>query len=391
MIKRLLFKHQNKTQLYIAIIGSFLGLLFLIISVHYLIRITEFGAGEEIIGKNTLIIQKKVTNFSTTALGKNHFSAAEIEYIKDHDFITQAAPIENNNFGVSLQTDSELVPYFRSDIFVQSFSPEFLDFDPKTWKWDEGDEFVPIVLPRDFLVMLNTFASAKGIPQVSEDLAKSIGFKFTLYNDTKKEWQKAKIIGFTSEVSSILIPQEFMDYGNLNFPTNVPSKITQLLVNIKDGRFGEFQKVMKERGLEAKESAMIVGKLKSIATLLFSITIGISCFVIFLSGLVFVQYSQLILSKNDYTITTLMRIGLSPKKLIQSISYFFIVLFTSIMIASAVVFIAIKLLIDTALANSGVTISSDYTLLSFASVALVLVVYAITTYFNAQREVLKKR
>jgi len=391
MIKKLLFKHQNKTQLYIAVIGSFLGLLFLLISVHYLIRVTEFGAGEEIIGKNTLIIQKKVTNFSSTALGKNDFSTSEINYLKEHDFITQVAPIENNSFGVSLQTDSELVPYFRSDIFVQSFSPEFLDFDAITWGWTEGDEFVPIVLPRDFLVMLNTFASAKGIPQVSEDLAKSIGFKFTLYNDTKKEWQKAKIIGFTSEVSSILIPKEFMDYGNLNFPSNVPSKTTQVLVNIKDGRFGEFQKVMKERSLEAKESAMIVGKLKSIATFLFSVTVGISCFVIFLSGLVFVQYSQLILSKNQYTITTLMRIGTSPKKLVQTISYYFIWLFTAVMISSIIGFIGVKFMIDIALSNSGVAISNNFTLLSFVSVNIVLILYAIITYFNTQREVVKKR
>src|SRR5690554_7503621 len=71
--------------------------------------------------------------------------------------------------------------------------------------------------------MLNTFASAKGIPQVSDDLAKTIGFKFTLYNDEKKEWEKVKIVGFTNEVSAILVPSSFMEYGNKNFPTSVPA------------------------------------------------------------------------------------------------------------------------------------------------------------------------
>lgn len=387
MIRKILFHFQDRTQLIIAIIGAFLGFTFLITSIHYLIRVNEFGTGAEILGSNTIIVQKKVTNYSSMKLAKTDFSENEIENLQGLPFIEQVEPIKSNSFGVSLQTDSELVPYFRSDVFVQSIDPTFLKVDTTNWKWSPRDEFVPIILPRDFLVMLNTFASAKGIPQVSDEIAQSIGFKFTLYNDKKKEWEKAKIVGFTTEVSSILVPHTFMDYGNKFFPTETPSKITQLMVGVKEGRFGEFEKIMEKRGLESKESSMIVGKLKSIAGTLFSIVMAISIITVFLAGLVLIQYAQLILSKNAYEITTLLRIGYEPKAIIKVVMNYFMRVFAVITLLSVATFTGIKYIIDSLLAKGGIDISSNFTFLSFGAVVLAFIIYTAVNYMSTKKEI----
>lgn len=391
MIRKILFHFQNRTQLIIAIIGAFLGFTFLITSIHYLIRVNEFGTGAEILGSNTIIIQKKITNYSSMKIAKTDFSENEITHLQELPFIEKAEPIKSNSFGVSIQTDSELVPYFRSDIFVQSTDPDFLKVDSNSWKWSPGDSFVPIILPRDFLVMLNTFASAKGIPQVSDEIAQSIGFKFTLYNDSKKEWEKAQIVGFTNEVSSILVPHTFMEYGNKNFPTDTPSKITQLMIDVKEGRFGAFEKIMKKRGLESKESSMIVGKLKSVAGTLFSIVMAISIITVFLAGLVLIQYGQLILSKNAYEITTLLRIGYEPRTIIKVVMNYFMRVFAVISALSVLTFIGIKLIIDNLLAKGGIDISSSITILSLGAVVLAFVIYTVANYFTTKNEILKKR
>lgn len=389
MIKKILFSYQNKTQLIIAMIGSFLGFTFLVTSIHYLIRVNEFGEGEEILGSNTMIIQKKITNFSSMKMTKSDFSDREIESIQNEGFTEALQPILSNSFGVSLQTDSELVPYFRSDVFVQSIDNDFTKIDPEKWKWSPEDDFIPIVLPRDFLVMLNTFASAKGIPQVSDDLAKTIGFKFTLYNDDKKEWKKVKIVGFTNEVSAILVPSSFMEYGNEHFPTSVPAKITQLMLTVKEGRFGEFENYLKKRSLESKENSMIVGKLKSVAGTLFSILIGISIITVFLAGLVLIQYAQLLISRNEYEIRTLLRQGYSPKKVTTTILAYFAKVFAVISIASLAAFAIAKLFIDNLLIKGGIHIEPGYTILSILAVIIAFGIYTVVNYFNAKRGVLK--
>src|SRR5690554_3671128 len=389
MIKKILFGYQNKTQLIIAMLGSFLGFTFLVTSIHYLIRVNEFGEGEDILGSNTMIIQKKINNYNSMKMAKTDFDLREIESIRNESFTESLQPILSNSFGVSLQTDSELVPYFRSDVFVQSLDNEFINIDSEQWQWAPGDEFVPIVLPRDFLVMLNTFASAKGIPQVSDDLAKTIGFKFTLYNDNKKEWEKVKIVGFTNEVSAILVPSSFMEYGNQHFPTNVPAKITQLMLTVKEGRFGEFENYLKKRSLESKENSMIVGKLKSVAGTLFSILIGISIITVFLAGLVLIQYAQLLISRNEYEIRTLLRQGYSPKKVTTTILAYFAKVFAVISIASLAAFAIAKLFIDNLLIKGGIHIEPGYTILSILAVIIAFGIYTVVNYFNAKRGVLK--
>ena len=217
MIQKLLFRNQDRKQLIIAMLGAFMGITFLIASVHYLIRLNEFGQGSEILGPNTIIVQKKVTNSSSLALTKTDFSEREIEKMEKLPFIEKVKPVVSNNFDVSFETADPLVPRFRSDVFIQSVDPTFLDVHSNKWHWKEGDSYVPIIMPRDFLVMLNTFMSASNIPQISDDLAMDIRFKFTVSNQTKKVWVDARIIGFTNEVSSILVPESFMTYGNEHF------------------------------------------------------------------------------------------------------------------------------------------------------------------------------
>ena len=389
MIQKILFKFQSKTQLIVAVIGALIGFTFLVISIHYLIRINEFGKGEEILGDNTLIIQKKVTNFTTLKIARNDFSDRETKDLVAQPFIEKMQPIVNNSFDVSLQTDSDLIPYFRSDIFVQSVDKGFIKVDSDEWEWTQGDPFVPIILPRDFLVMLNTFASAKGIPQISDDLAKSIGFKFTLYNNVKKEFQKAKIVGFTNEVSSILVPQSFMKYGNENFPTTVPAQTTQLMLTVKEGQFGDFENYLHKHLMESKESSMAVGKLKSIAGMLFSILILISTITVFMAGLVLLQYAQLLISKNRYEISVLLRQGYSPKKIIRTIVNYFIKIFAVIIVISFTIFASAKFFIDNLLVQSGINIETNFTFLSIFALLIAFCIYTIVNYFNAKRSVLK--
>ena len=73
MIKKLLFKNQDRKQLLLAAIGALLGMTFLITSAHFLYRINEFGEGSDVLGSNILVVQRKVTSASSFNLSKNDF------------------------------------------------------------------------------------------------------------------------------------------------------------------------------------------------------------------------------------------------------------------------------------------------------------------------------
>ena len=47
MLRKILLRNQSFLQLIIALFGALLGVVFLLVSVHYLIKVTEFGKGSE--------------------------------------------------------------------------------------------------------------------------------------------------------------------------------------------------------------------------------------------------------------------------------------------------------------------------------------------------------
>src|SRR5690554_6251606 len=126
MIEKILFKKQSKVQLYIAILGTFIGFIFLTTSVHFFIRINESKKNEDVLKGKAIVIQKKVSSLSTLNLVKTDFNPDEIEKLNSQDFTLEVQPIINNSFDISIQTDSKLLPYFRSDIFLQAVDARFL-------------------------------------------------------------------------------------------------------------------------------------------------------------------------------------------------------------------------------------------------------------------------
>lgn len=390
MLKKLLFRNQDIKQLVIAVIGSFLGITFLITSIHYLIKVNEFGEGSDILGPNTLIVQKEISNSNTLNLAKTDFSPSEIETLKKEPFILDVKPVISNNFDVSFETADPLVPRFRSDVFIQTVDPKFLDVKSNKWHWEMGDTVVPIILPRDFLVMLNTFMSASGIPQISDDLAKDIRFRFTLSNDTQKEWIDAKIIGFTNEVPSILVPESFMEFGNKKYGIAADQKITQLMISGKESEFGLVEDMVKSRHLESKNSQIVVGRLKSMVGTLIMVVLGISIIAVFVSCLVLIQYAQLMMSRNAYEVRTLLRIGYAPKKIIRAFFFYFIQIFGLVSILGLGMFLFFKYKLDKMFEEGGLYLGKEFTFYSIAALIFAYLLFGIASFFNAKKGIYKQ-
>lgn len=385
MLRKLLFQHQDKRQLIIAVIGAFLGMTFLITSIHYLIKVNDFGKGAEILGPNTIIVQKKVSSFSTLNVAKTDFSLKEIEQIKKEPFILDVKPVEANNFTVSIETADPMVPRFRGNIFIQTVDPNFLDVKSNKWHWKEGDTLVPMIMPRDFLVMLNTYMSSAGIPQVSDELAMDIKFKFALMNDTMKEYISCRIIGFTNEVPSVLVPQSFMNWANKRFAPDAEQKITQIMISGKENEFGLVEQMLKDRHLESKNAQVIVGRLKSMVGTLILVVLVISIIAVFLSGLVLIQYLQLLLSKNLYEVRTLMRLGHHPNTLIRTFFIYFSKVFGLIGLLSLGTFIGFKLFLDSVFESGGLYIDTQLSLLSITALVLAYALFALASYLSARK------
>lgn len=367
MIKKLLFKNQDRKQLLLAAIGALLGMTFLITSAHFLYRINEFGEGSDVLGSNILVVQRKVTSASSFNLSKNDFIQEEIDEIANLPFVDKVQAVKSNNFRVWLETNSDMVPPFKTDAFIQSINKEFVDVHAKEWEWNQKSKVLPIIMPRDFVVMLNTFMSSAGIPQITDEVATSIPFKLRISGPKGEEWLDARIIGFTNEISALLVPMEFLDYANKKYAENQAGKTTQLIIKGKEGQFGSLEDYMSKKGLEPKKAQLIVGRLKSIISTMIVIVFIVSIIAVISSSIVLLQYMQLLLSQNSYEVKTLLRIGYSPLFISRIFAQYFSVVFALSLLAAFALFFLVKWWINDILQVGGIYLDQN---LSFIAVII---------------------
>lgn len=377
LINKILFANQNKKQVFVAFLGVLIGFVFISISVHYLIQLNKKSISTEVLDSNTITVQKQVSTSSTLAIANNTFSKKEIEFYSNLPFVERLISVENNNFPVELKSNDPLIPYFRSDIFIQAIPVDFLDIKSDSWKWKEGDVKVPIILPRDFVYMMNNFLSSSGMPQLSDEILKDVGFQIEIGKFGNHVFN-AKIIGFTNEISSILVPQSFMHYGSQYFGDRSSEKYTQLMLKSKRGQFGLLQDIIDKNHLEVKKNQIVEGKLKSMLTIILSSVTFISLIIVLLAMIVLIQFLQLLITKNSYEIRTMLRLGVSVNNVVfQFIKYVFVRFVFVIIIIALLDFFLFKNL-NKLLISAGFTLDFD----DYSNVIVILSVIFTLVFFS---------
>ena len=388
-MRQLFFKYQNKKQLTLALVGTFLGLFFLFTSLHFLHKIYTYGENSEMLSKNTIVIQKKVTSGPLLGLNNPEFSDEQIDEIRSMDFVENCDPIRSNTFDVVLSIDDPLIPSFNSNIYVQSVHEDYLDVKTDHWDWDEGSKTLPIIMPRDFLMMMNNFLSASNIPQLSDELVLDLKIDLKIGPRNNRETVHARIVGFTNELSSILVPEYFLNWANQKYGEKEKEVISQLVVKSKDGQFGLLENYLEENEFESKKSQLLIAKLKSTLGVLLTIISAISLLAVFLSMLVLIQYLQLIMTKNDYEIRTLLRLGHAPNQLIKVFLRYFMSLFSVVSVLSLLLFIPAKYYLQQTFISNGISLDSSLSIYLFLLVFFVFIVFALSIWLSTKKRIYK--
>ena len=99
----------------LALVGTF-GSLFLFTSLHFLHKIYTYGENSEMLSKNTIVIQKKVTSGPLLGLNNPEFSDEQIVEVRSMEFVESCDPIRSNTFDVVLSIDDRVIPAFNSNI-----------------------------------------------------------------------------------------------------------------------------------------------------------------------------------------------------------------------------------------------------------------------------------
>lgn len=186
--------------------GFVAGLVLILIALQLHIHINKLLFSRQNAGSGQYLTVSKASSMLNN---NNRFTAKELVAIRQQPFVESIGMFSTNRFQASVKIDKLI--RFQTLIFLESVPSTFIDDVPEDWYWHEGQSFVPIIIPRDFVNLYNYgFAPSRGMPQVSPDMIMLLPMTLDVQgNNGKGSRYDAQIVGLSDRISSVLVPKVF--------------------------------------------------------------------------------------------------------------------------------------------------------------------------------------
>ena len=318
MLNRLLRQNLSIPQLACYSVTALIGMTLIFTAFGFSTDIKPLFSPSTGLFKNEYFtVTKKVSLLSAISSGNTVFSDGEIKELESKEFVKSLSYFTPCKYGVYayLKTSGNFPP-FATEMFFESVPDRLLDGARTDWKWDEKEQFVPVIIPRDYLALYNFgFAGSRGLPQISEDILKTVNFNVELNGGGKSEVFKSRIVGFSDYLNTILVPEKFMDWSNKKFGDSSPIRKSKLLVEVKNPASPETTEFFSARNYEIKANKGEQGKLSYFLKIIITVLSIVGLLVLLPAlGLMFLSINLLVY-KNKKTLSNLILLGYSSREL----------------------------------------------------------------------------
>ena len=326
--------NQNKLSRSLSYVGLGIGVLLLLCSVQMYNNINQLIRDKNTRknGADFISITKIITNEN---MGKdNRFTEADIKDLQTQPFIEDAAPLKANAFKVTAGAGN-MIP-FSTDIFVEALNTNFIDTIPDNFKWKEGDEIVPVIFATDFLEMYNVFAPSWDLPQLSEKTASSLQIFLLCHGHNGERQFKARIVGFSDRINSILVPESFLEKQNKEIEGVENIQPSRVFIKTKDANNPQLLSYLAKKEFHINKDKTKFGRVKGVLQTIVSSLAGFGILVILLALVLFSFYLQLMIAKSKDNLQLLLTLGYSPKWLSKTVAKKWIPVYIFIIITALV-------------------------------------------------------
>lgn len=260
-----------------------------------------------------LIMSKKIGMGNTISGRTNTFSGSEIDDVSSQKFVKKVGKFTSTEYKVNASMGVNGVNVLNSELFFESVPDGFVDVPLKDWKYEPGSKEVPIILPRTYINMYNFgFAQSHSLPKISDGLVGMIDFEIFIQAGGKKEQFKGKVIGFSSRLNTILVPQAFMDWSNHEFAPEDHSDPTRLIVEVGNPADENISQYLDENGYEVETDKLDAEKTTYFLRMMVTMVMVVGLVISILSFYILMLSIYLLVQKNSSKLENLLLIGYSP-------------------------------------------------------------------------------
>lgn len=316
LVWKLLRQHISKPQLAGFFFANLLGMLIVLLSLQFYQDVAPvFTQGDSFIKKEFLIVSKKISMAHSFSSSASLFKDQEIEEMKAQRFTRSVGTFHSSQYHVDASMGLAGMPALRTELFFESVPDEFVDTDLSQWKFDEQNGVIPIILPKNYLTIYNFgFAQSRSLPKMSEGLIGAIDLMIHIRGNGKDAYYKGKVIGFSTRLNTILVPEEFLVWSNREYAPEAVMAPSRLIVEVKNPTDDAIATYFKQKNYETDDDKLDAGKTTFFLKMVSGIIMGVGLLISALSFYILMLSIYLLVEKNTQKLENLLLIGYTPQR-----------------------------------------------------------------------------
>lgn len=319
LLLRLLKRHISPAQLLGFVLANLIGLGILLLGLQfYRDALTALSAKDSLMRADYLIISKQVTS-GLFGSRDNSFSAEEIADLEQQPFVAALGRFTPSKFQVSagLGLGSALGGGLSTYMFLEAVPDRFLDLKPSDWHWEEGQQEVPLIIPRSYLGLYNSaFAQSQGLPLLSEATIGAIPLGLELRGGLEEQHYRGRIVGFSNRLNTLLVPEHFIQQMNRRLAPELPASPTRLILELHNPSDPAIALYLREHSYESEGERLASSQSMYFLRLLSGVILGVGLLISALSAYLLLLSIYLLLQKNSRQLENLLLLGYSQRQLI---------------------------------------------------------------------------
>lgn len=343
MIWKLLKQHISLSQLLGFSLANVCGMVIVLLAVQFYRDVLPMFTQENSFLKGDyIIISKKVSTLGTIVGKQTTFSAGDIAEIEEQPFVKRVGSFLPSQFKVMAGMGLQGIK-MSTDLFFESVPDAYVDVQSEEWKFNPESNVIPIIIPRNYLNLYNFgFAQSRNLPQLSEGIIGMVNLDIRLVGNGKTEQMKGHIVGFSSRLNTILVPESFIRWANARFSTGVEAEPSRLIVEVGNPADERIVQFVQRKGYEMEGNELEAGKTVWFLKLIVGVVLSVGLLISVLSFYILILSIYLLLQKNMRKLETLLLIGYSPAQVARPYQVLAVVLNLSVLLLGIAIVIGIR-------------------------------------------------
>lgn len=334
LIWKLLRKHISVFELAVFFVANLIGMAVILAGVQIYSDFSPMLTGDKpIVGSDYMVISRPIERVGNDT---PKITAEEIEALRNEEFVENLGVFASSQYRVDGGIDFK-GRKLSTMMFFESVPDEFIDVDSDDWTFEEGDDIIPIIIPRNYLNLYNFgFSQTQGLPSITEDMIKRVELTIRLSDNGYTDYYKGYVVGFSDRLNTILVPMSFMTWANDYYSADKSDGATRLILKVQNPSAPEIEQYLQEHGYVAEDKPAESGKALFLLRVFVAVIVGIGAVFSLLSIIILTLSIYLLLQKNVSKLENLVLVGYKPSYVAMPYNLMTMILNISIYLISIV-------------------------------------------------------